>query len=110
MMPPMNSGNLNGSSEEQKLRKLFRSLSTEDKKSLVDIARQLNDYAARARNNQLSIEEITGATYTLTNVGSFGATMGTPIILQPNVGILAIGAIEKKPFRSLQPQALPKPP
>ena len=68
-----------------------------DKKSLVDIARQLNDYAARAKNNQLSIEEITGSTYTLTNVGSFGATMGTPIILQPNVGILAIGAIEKKP-------------
>ena len=68
-----------------------------DKKSLVEIARQLNDYAARARNNQLSIQEITGSTYTLTNVGSFGATMGTPIILQPNVGILAIGAIEKKP-------------
>ncbi|MCG8310024.1 MAG: 2-oxo acid dehydrogenase subunit E2 [Cytophagales bacterium] len=68
-----------------------------DKKSLLDLARQLNDYATRARNNQLSIEEITGSTYTLTNVGSFGSTMGTPIILQPNVGILAIGAIEKKP-------------
>lgn len=68
-----------------------------DKKSLVEIASLLNDYAARARNNQLSIEEITGSTYTLTNVGSFGSTMGTPIILQPNVGILAIGAIEKKP-------------
>ena len=68
-----------------------------DQKSLVDIAKQLNDYAGRARNNQLSIEEITGSTYTLTNVGSFGSTMGTPIILQPNVGILAIGAIEKKP-------------
>jgi len=68
-----------------------------DQKNLVEMAKQLNDYAARARNNQLSIEEITGSTYTLTNVGSFGSTMGTPIILQPNVGILAIGAIEKKP-------------
>jgi len=68
-----------------------------DKKSLVEMAKQLNDYAIRARNNQLSIEEITGSTYTLTNVGSFGSTMGTPIILQPNVAILAIGAIEKKP-------------
>lgn len=68
-----------------------------DQKSLVEISKQLNDYAIRARNNQLSIEEITGSTYTLTNVGSFGSTMGTPIILQPNVGILAIGAIEKKP-------------
>ena len=68
-----------------------------DQKSLVDLAKQLNDYAVRARNNQLSIEEVTGSTYTLTNVGSFGSTMGTPIILQPNVGIMAIGAIEKKP-------------
>ena len=68
-----------------------------DQKSLVEISKLLNDYAIRARSNQLSIEEITGSTYTLTNVGSFGSTMGTPIILQPNVGILAIGAIEKKP-------------
>lgn len=68
-----------------------------DQKNLVEMSKQLNDYAVRARNNQLSIEEITGSTYTLTNVGSFGSTMGTPIILQPNVGILAIGAIEKKP-------------
>ena len=68
-----------------------------DQKDLVELAKILNDYANRARNNQLSIEEITGSTYALTNVGSFGSTMGTPIILQPNVGILAIGAIEKKP-------------
>lgn len=65
--------------------------------TLLEIARKVNDFAARARENLLSIEEITGSTYTLTNVGSFGSTMGTPIILQPNVGILAIGAIEKKP-------------
>ncbi|MCK5703531.1 MAG: 2-oxo acid dehydrogenase subunit E2 [Cyclobacteriaceae bacterium] len=68
-----------------------------DQLNLVGLARQVNDFAARARANQLSIEEISGSTYTLTNVGSFGSTMGTPIILQPNVAILAIGAIEKKP-------------
>ena len=68
-----------------------------DQLDLVGLARMVNDYATRARANQLSIEEISGSTYTLTNVGSFGSTMGTPIILQPNVGILAIGAIEKKP-------------
>ena len=68
-----------------------------DKLNLVSLAKLVNDYATRARINQLSIEEISGSTYTLTNVGSFGSTMGTPIILHPNVGILAIGAIEKKP-------------
>ncbi len=68
-----------------------------DRLDLLGLARLVNDYANRARSNQLSIEEITGSTYTITNVGSFGSTMGTPIILQPNVGILAIGTIEKKP-------------
>jgi 2-oxoglutarate dehydrogenase E2 component (dihydrolipoamide succinyltransferase) len=68
-----------------------------DQLNLVGLARQVNDFADRGRANQLSPDEISGSTYTLTNVGSFGATMGTPIILQPNVGILAIGAIEKKP-------------
>jgi 2-oxoglutarate dehydrogenase E2 component (dihydrolipoamide succinyltransferase) len=68
-----------------------------DQLNLVGLARQINDFADRARGNQLSPDEISGSTYTLTNVGSFGATMGTPIILQPNVGIMAIGAIEKRP-------------
>ena len=68
-----------------------------DQLDLVSLAKKVNDYANRARINQLTLDEITGSTYTLTNVGSFGSTMGTPIILQPNVGILAIGAIEKKP-------------
>lgn len=68
-----------------------------DKLDLVTLAKVVNDYAIRARNNQLTLDEISGSTYTLTNVGSFGSTMGTPIILQPNVAILAIGAIEKKP-------------
>jgi 2-oxoglutarate dehydrogenase E2 component (dihydrolipoamide succinyltransferase) len=68
-----------------------------DQLNLVGLARQVNDLAYRARNNQISPDEITGSTYTMTNVGAYGSTMGTPIILQPNVGILAIGAIEKKP-------------
>jgi 2-oxoglutarate dehydrogenase E2 component (dihydrolipoamide succinyltransferase) len=68
-----------------------------DQLNLVGLARQVNDMAHRARKNQISPDEITGSTYTMTNVGAFGSTMGTPIILQPNVGILAIGAIEKKP-------------
>jgi 2-oxoglutarate dehydrogenase E2 component (dihydrolipoamide succinyltransferase) len=68
-----------------------------DQLNIVGLARQVNDFAVRGRTNQLSPDEVSGSTYTLTNVGSFGATMGTPIILQPNVGILAIGAIEKKP-------------
>jgi len=68
-----------------------------DQLNLVGLARQVNDFADRGRANQLSPDEINGSTYTLTNVGSFGATMGTPIILQPNVGIMAIGSIEKKP-------------
>jgi len=56
-----------------------------------------NDLAIRGRNNQLKPEELEGGTYTVTNVGSFGNIMGTPIIVQPQVAILAIGAIVKKP-------------
>jgi 2-oxoglutarate dehydrogenase E2 component (dihydrolipoamide succinyltransferase) len=67
-----------------------------DQLNLVGMARQVNDLAARARRNQLLPDEITGSTYTITNVGVYGSTMGTPIILQPNVGIMAIGTIEKK--------------
>ncbi|MDZ7606125.1 MAG: dihydrolipoamide acetyltransferase family protein [Cyclobacteriaceae bacterium] len=68
-----------------------------DKLDLVTLTKMVTDLAIRARSNQLTLDEISGSTYTLTNVGSFGSTMGTPIILQPNVAILAIGAIEKKP-------------
>lgn len=68
-----------------------------DQLNLIGLARQINDLAKRARERQLSPDEITGSTYTMTNVGSFGSTMGTPIIQPPNVGILAIGVIEKKP-------------
>ncbi|MBI1305942.1 MAG: 2-oxo acid dehydrogenase subunit E2 [Bacteroidetes bacterium] len=68
-----------------------------DTKNLVGLAREVNDLATRARNNQLKPDEISGGTYTLTNVGIFGNVMGTPIINQPQVAIMAAGAIRKKP-------------
>ncbi len=68
-----------------------------DQLNLVGIAKKVNDLADRARNNKLSPDDIQGGTYTLTNVGSFGNVMGTPIINQPQVAILAVGAIRKKP-------------
>lgn len=68
-----------------------------DQLNLVGLARKVNDLAFRARKNELHPDEVTGGTYTVTNVGSFGSVMGTPIILQPQVAIMAIGAIVKKP-------------
>lgn len=68
-----------------------------DQLSLVGITKQVNDLATRARANQLKPDEIAGGTYTVTNVGSFGSITGTPIINQPQVAILALGAIVKKP-------------
>lgn len=68
-----------------------------DQLNLVGITKKVNDLANRARNNQLKPDETAGGTYTLTNVGSFGNVMGTPIINQPQVGILAVGSIQKKP-------------
>lgn len=68
-----------------------------DTLNLVGITKQVNDLANRARNGKLSPDEIQGGTYTLTNVGSFGNVMGTPIINQPQVAIMAVGAIKKKP-------------
>ncbi len=68
-----------------------------DQLNLVGIAKTVNDLANRARNNNLSPDDIAGGTYTLTNVGIFGSIMGTPIINQPQVGILAFGAIRKMP-------------
>lgn len=68
-----------------------------DMLNLVGIASKVNDLADRARNNKLSPDEIQGGTYTLTNVGTFGNVMGTPIINQPQVAIMAVGAIRKKP-------------
>jgi 2-oxoglutarate dehydrogenase E2 component (dihydrolipoamide succinyltransferase) len=65
--------------------------------NLVGLTKQVNDLANRARQNQLKPDEVQGGTFTLTNVGSFGNVMGTPIINQPQVAILAVGAIKKKP-------------
>ncbi len=68
-----------------------------DQLSLVGMTKQVNDLANRSRANKLKPDEIQGGTYTVTNVGSFGSIMGTPIINQPQVAILALGAIRKMP-------------
>ena len=68
-----------------------------DQYNLQGLARQVNDLANRARLGKLSPDDISGGTYTMSNVGTFGNVMGTPIINQPQVGILALGAIRKRP-------------
>jgi len=75
-----------------------------DMLNLVGIASKVNDLAARARENKLTPDEIQGGTYTVTNVGTFGNVMGTPIINQPQCAILALGAIRKKPAVIETPQ------
>lgn len=68
-----------------------------DQLNLMGMTKQVNNLANRARTNQLKPDDIQDGTYTVTNVGSFGSIMGTPIINQPQVGILALGAIRKVP-------------
>ena len=68
-----------------------------DQLNLTGIAKVVNDLANRSRNNALKPDEVQGGTYTVTNVGTFGSVFGTPIINQPQVGILALGAIRKIP-------------
>ncbi len=68
-----------------------------DMMNLVGLTKSVNDLANRARNNKLSPDDISGGTFTLTNVGGFGNVMGTPIINQPQVAIMATGTIKKKP-------------
>ncbi|HCI57431.1 MAG: 2-oxo acid dehydrogenase subunit E2 [Bacteroidetes bacterium] len=68
-----------------------------DRMNLVGLTKSVNDLSGRARKNKLSPDEIAGGTFTLTNVGTFGNVMGTPIINQPQVAIMAAGAIRKKP-------------
>jgi 2-oxoglutarate dehydrogenase E2 component (dihydrolipoamide succinyltransferase) len=65
--------------------------------NLVGLAKAVNDLANRARSGSLNPEEVQDGTYTFTNIGQFGSLMGTPIINQPQAGILAIGAIRKIP-------------
>lgn len=68
-----------------------------DDLSLSGLTRSLNDLASRARSKKLSPEEVQGGTFTITNPGVFGSLMGTPIISQPQVAIMGVGAIEKRP-------------
>ncbi|MEM0941127.1 MAG: dihydrolipoamide acetyltransferase family protein [Bacteroidota bacterium] len=67
-----------------------------DQLSLIGLTKKVNDLAIRARDNKLKPDELQGGTYTVSNVGSFGNEMGTPIIMQPQVAIMALGAIQKK--------------
>ncbi|WP_407521370.1 dihydrolipoamide acetyltransferase family protein [Lacibacter sp. MH-610] len=68
-----------------------------DQLNLVGLTKQVNNLADAARNGKLKADDTTGGTFTLTNVGTFGSLMGTPIINQPQVAILAVGAIKKRP-------------
>jgi 2-oxoglutarate dehydrogenase E2 component (dihydrolipoamide succinyltransferase) len=65
--------------------------------SLTGLVKAVNDIAKRARENKLKPDELSGGTFSVSNVGSFGNVMGTPIIMQPQVAILALGAVQKKP-------------
>lgn len=75
-----------------------------DQLNLVGITKRVNDLANRARNNKLNSDDIQGGSYSISNVGSFGNLMGTPIIPQPQVAIMAVGAIKKKPVVLETPQ------
>ncbi len=68
-----------------------------DERNVLGLARALGDLAERARSRKLKIEEVQGGTFTITNAGVFGSLFGTPIIHQPQVAILGIGTIEKRP-------------
>ena len=68
-----------------------------DQKNLLGLGKNVNDLAKRARNNKLEPDEVQGGTFTVTNFGSFDSLTGTPIISQPQVAILGVGAIRKKP-------------
>ena len=68
-----------------------------DEKNVLGLARAVNDLAERARTKKLRVEEVQGGTFTVTNPGVFGSLFGTPMINQPQVGILGVGAIEKRP-------------
>lgn len=75
-----------------------------DHLNLVGLTKKVNDLARRARENKLTAADLEGGTFSMSNVGSFGNVMGTPIIVQPQVGILAFGTIQKKPAVIETPQ------
>ena len=68
-----------------------------EEKNFLGLCRSVNDVATRTRTNSISPDELSGSTFSITNFGIFGVSMGTPIINQPNVGILGVGAIKKQP-------------
>ena len=68
-----------------------------DQLNIMGLTKKVNDLARRARENKLKPDELQGGTFTVSNVGSFGNVMGTPIIVQPQVAIMALGSIQKKP-------------
>ena len=65
--------------------------------NFLGLCRKLRDLSVRARNNQIIPDELQGSTFSISNFGVFNVTMGTPIINQPNVGILGVGAVKKRP-------------
>ena len=73
------------------------SISHCEEKNFLGICRSVNDIASRARGGKINPDELSGSTFSITNFGVFGVTLGTPIINQPNVGILGVGAIKKRP-------------
>lgn len=75
-----------------------------DQYSLIGLAKKVNDLANRARQNKLTADDLIGGTYTVSNIGAFGNIMGTPIILQPQVAIMAFGVIQKRPVAIETPQ------
>ena len=75
-----------------------------DQYNLVGLTKKVNDLTRRARENKLTADDLAGGTYTISNIGTFGNLMGTPIILQPQVAIMAFGAIVKKPAVIETPQ------
>lgn len=68
-----------------------------DQLNILGLTKQVNLLAKKARNNELTADDLTGGTYTVSNMGSFGNVMGTPIIVQPQIAIMALGAVRKKP-------------
>src|SRR6478609_6659538 len=75
-----------------------------DQQSLAQLTKIVNDFARRARENKLKPDDLAGGTFTISNIGSFGNIMGTPIIMQPQVAIIALGAMQKKPSVIETPQ------
>lgn len=75
-----------------------------DQYNLIGLAKKVNELAQKARENKLKPDDLAGGTYTISNIGTFGNLMGTPIIVQPQVAIMAFGAIQKKPAVVETPQ------